>query len=78
MTSPTKNSNPKLPNFLVETRRLSESFEGLNNSLVQWSLNFFARPITQQLADELLRNSWRTEHLTEWYCFGICCILVNQ
>jgi len=47
MTSPTKNSNPKLPNFLVETRRLSESFEGLNNSLVQWSLNFFARAITQ-------------------------------
>jgi len=35
MTSHTKNSNPKHPNFLVETRRFSESVEGLNSSLAQ-------------------------------------------
>ena len=33
MMSPTKNSNPKLPYFLVETKRLSESVDGLNSSL---------------------------------------------
>jgi len=37
MTSPKKNSNPKLTIFLVETTRLSESFEGLNSSLVQFA-----------------------------------------
>jgi len=33
MTSPTENSIPNLPNFLVETRRLGEWFERLNSSL---------------------------------------------
>jgi len=32
-----RTSNPKRPNFLIETRRLSESFEGLNSSLAQWA-----------------------------------------
>jgi len=47
MTSQTKRSNPKLPNvFLLETRRLSASLEGLNSSLAQ-------------SADELwLETSW--------------------
>jgi len=32
MTSPTKNPKPKTYNFLVETRRLPESIEGLTSS----------------------------------------------
>jgi len=35
MASPTKKSNQKLPNFLIDTARLSASSEGLNSSLAQ-------------------------------------------
>jgi len=35
MTSPTKNSNPKFPNSLIESTSLSGSLEGLNSSLAQ-------------------------------------------
>jgi len=35
MTSSTKNENPQLSNFLMQTRSLAASFESLNNSQAQ-------------------------------------------
>jgi len=35
MTSPTKNSNLKRPNFFIGTTRYAASLEGLNSSLTQ-------------------------------------------
>jgi len=55
-----KISNPKLPNFIVETRRLSETFEGLNHSLAQsagelW--HFPKLPSLQGMASEQTDSS---------------------
>jgi len=52
MTSPTKKTKPKTNKFFsLQTRRLAESFKGLNSSLAQSVAEIFPRTNTCKLLD---------------------------
>jgi len=52
MTSLTKNPKPKIKNlFSLQTRRLAESYEGLNSSLAQPLAEIFPPKNTCKLLD---------------------------